>query len=99
MSGPTVSEAGRSDEFFLEATKQLTADKGIDTIPKLISLELLSLRATFLGLGDKGKRFLGQAIAMGQRMGLLNEATQTTGDLNELRAACHCAWGLFSYAR
>lgn len=84
-------------DFFSEAVKQLSADPEIDTVTKVIALELLSLTATFLGLGDKGRRYLGQAIAMGQRMGLLDGGTQMVGDLLELRAACHCAWGLFSY--
>lgn len=88
--------------FFNEAISQWDAGLAPDSLATLVALQFLSLTATFLGQGDKGMKLLQSAVTLGKRLNLLYDGPPLTieppPDEDDLRAASHCAWGLFSYA-
>ncbi|KAI6779318.1 uncharacterized protein J7T54_000416 [Emericellopsis cladophorae] len=89
---------GLGESFFLEATCMWERGEEVDSLLTVAALQFVSLTADILGKGHQALEYLLHAIQMGQRLGLFDVVAPAITDPSDFKAACQCAWGLFSYA-
>ncbi|KAG9254474.1 uncharacterized protein F5Z01DRAFT_107648 [Emericellopsis atlantica] len=86
------------ESFLLEATGMWERGEEVDSLPTVAALQFVSLTADILGKGHQALEYLRHAVQMGQRLGLFDVVAPAITDPSDFKAACQCAWGLFSYA-